>query len=246
MKIARWSLGLLLAATMGMPAGITRAMPQSQDDSVAGAARRSQAEKASQPASQKVWTNDNIPQTPGAISVVGIVQAAPAENGASGIATPPGPAATAVKATDTVAKRSAIQADLDAAKEQLKSATSDLDILTRKRVLDAQSYYGKPDYVADTAGAAQLQQEQADVDTKKQETDALQKKVDDLQSQLSALGPEQPATGDSGNTPSSTSSDTPAGNSSNTTPNSPAGASTNSSGGIPVSPPNGHSTPPSK
>ena len=76
MRIACSGLLVLLA----LPVGIASAQqqqqpPQQQADSIADAARRSRELKKDQVKPAKVWDNDTMPKTPGAVSVVG--QSAP-------------------------------------------------------------------------------------------------------------------------------------------------------------------------
>lgn len=211
MRMGRWNLGLLLVAGTvivgGMPVEIAAARPRQQSDSLAEAARRAQAEKKSDSASQKVWTNENIPTAPGMISIVGTADT-PTASGAA--VTPATPAATAKKTEDTDKKRGSTQSELDAAKLDLNTVTTDLDILTRKQILDSQSYYSKPDYASDTDGAAQLKDEQDEVDAKKQQVADAQKKVNDLQDQLAALSGDSSSSSSSTPTDNSSTSPTPA------------------------------------
>jgi hypothetical protein len=256
MRIVRWSLGFTLLVAMAIPAGIAAARPRpgQQDDPVADAARRAQAEKKSQSAPQKVWTNDNIPTTPGAVSIIGTPDAPTTPgNIASSIPAPAAadnssqPANNTSKAADTDSKRAGIQTDLDAAKEQLKIVATDLDILTRKYALDSQTYHSKPDFASDTAGAAQLQDEQVEIDAKKQEVDDAQKKVDDLQAQFDALNPDKAATADSGtaSTPTDTSSSTSKSNSGGISLGKSPNATSDTSGGNTTAPSDSNSTTPS-
>jgi hypothetical protein len=198
MRITRWNpllLSLLsIAIPAGIPMGIAAAQSQTQGDALADAARRAQAEKKSQPATQKIWTTEDIPTTPGDISIVGTVTAPPATDKT---ASAPGTPVKNVKPANSGRSRATIQAELDSAKLDLNTATTDLDILTRKRTLDSQTYYSKPDYASDTQGAAQMQDEQNEIDAKKQQVDDAQKKVNDLQDELNALSSDQGATSDS-------------------------------------------------
>jgi hypothetical protein len=201
MSITRWNPALLFLLSIvipaGIPMGIAAAHSQPQDDPLADAARRAQAEKKTQPTAKKVWTTDDIPRTPGDISIVGILATPPATDKA---ATPAGVPDKAAKPAGSGRSRATIQSELDTAKLDLNTATTDLDILTRKRTLDSQSYYGKPDYASDTEGAAQLKDEQDEIDAKKQQVDDAQKKVNDLQEELNALSGDQGATSDSSGT----------------------------------------------
>lgn len=257
MRIVRWNLGFTVLVAMAIPAGIAaaRPRPRQQADPVADAARRAQAEKKSQPAPQTVWTNDNIPTTPGAVSIIGTADAPTTPgNIASSIPAPAAadnssqPANNTSKAADTDSKRAGIQTDLDAAKEQLKIVATDLDILTRKYALDSQMYHSKPDFASDTAGAAQLEDEQVEIDAKKQEVDDAQKKVDDLQAQFDALNPDKAATADSGaasSTPPDTSSSTSKSNSGGISLGKSPDAMSDTSGGNSTAPSDSDSTTPS-
>ena len=120
--------------------------------------------------------NDDIPKSPGSVSVVG--QARIRRFGCPGRfvrqcrtattsqAIPPQTPAKGPSAAD---KKAAIEADLAAAKENLQTLQNDLDILQRKFALDQQTYYSKPDYSSDKAGAAALNDEQDQIDAKQQE-----------------------------------------------------------------------------
>jgi hypothetical protein len=194
MRIARSGILVLLA----LPVGIASAQqqqqpPQQQADSIADAARRSRELKKDQAKPAKVWDNDTMPKTPGAVSVVGQSaptsddsgnQAAANAQGASGT-----PDAGAAKAGEKSGKDvKALLASLAAAKDRLQIEKTELDILQRKYDLDSQMYYGKPNYVADRDGAASLASEKSDLDAKQQEVDAAQKKVDQLEAELRDSG----------------------------------------------------------
>jgi hypothetical protein len=224
MKMGRLNLGILLISSSmifaGTTAGIAAARPRQQGDSLAEAARRAQSEKKSAPATQKVWTNENIPTTPGTISIVGVADTSSSADSAAGdSAKPAAPSNSANKPRKTDKDAAAIQSDLAAAKLDLNTLTTDLDILTRKQILDSQSYYSKPGYASDTAGAAQLSDEQAEVDAKKQEVADAQKKVNDLQDQLAAASSDSGGASDSSrSTPTPTPTLVPPSDDSSTSP----------------------------
>jgi len=181
MRIAKWGLMVLLISPLGT--ALAQEQPQ---DSLAAAARRAQDQKKEQKKDQtkpaKVWDNDSISSVPGTVNVVGEATA-PAEQKQEEAS-----AKGAAKPAQAPVDKSAIQADLAAAKEQLQSLKTDLDIAQRKYGLDQQMYYGKPDYASDKAGAAALQDEQNQIDAKQQEIADEQKKIDDLQAQLQSAG----------------------------------------------------------
>ncbi|HEX4004413.1 MAG TPA: hypothetical protein VHX36_17295 [Candidatus Acidoferrales bacterium] len=203
MRLAKWSLAILLAAPLAIPfaacAQSQDSAQSSQQDSLAAAARRAREEKKDQPKPAKVWDNDNIPSDPGAVSVVGDSAqgaAAPSDQAASD-QQPPDQQPSADSTTqappagdkDKAAKAAALDAD----KKQLGSLKTDLDILQRKFALDQQMYYGKPDYSSDKAGAAALKGEQDQIDAKKQQIDDLQKEMNGMQSQVGAPAATSPA-----------------------------------------------------
>jgi hypothetical protein len=183
MRIARLGLLIVLAWPLGAAfaqQGQANAPADQESDSLAAAARKAREEKKDQPKASKVWDNDNIPAKSGGVSVVGSVPAAEqqaAQNQQAGAADENKPAKTA---EDKVA----IQSELDKAKEQLENLKKDLDIAQRKYGLDQQTYYSKPEYSMDKAGAAALQDEKDQIDAKQKEVDDAQKKIDDLQAKL--------------------------------------------------------------
>ncbi len=209
MKLAKWGLAILLASPLAIPLA---AFAQSQDssqssqDPLAAAARRAREEKKDAPKAAKVWDNDNIPSTPGTVSIVGESggensaasdqSAAPDQQGQqdqqAASANAPAPIDDKEKAEKA--------AELDADKQQLESLKKDIDILQRKLVLDQQMYYIKPDYASDKAGAAALKDEQDQIDAKQQQVADLQKKIDELQSEASAAS--SSSRNSSGNSPS--------------------------------------------
>jgi hypothetical protein len=210
MKIAHWGLGILLVMPMGIAVG--QAQPPSQDaqapspaptDSLAAAAKQAREAKKDQPKPARVWNDDTIPKSNAAISVVGQT---PDDNGAAAAA--PGDAAAAPPpaaangagggAATGGGDRKALEGSIANAKEKLATIKVDLDLLQRTYTLDSQMYYIKPDYASDTDGAAKLKDEQDQIAAKQQEMDDEQKKIDDLNAELSKL-PAAPAGSDNQN-----------------------------------------------
>jgi hypothetical protein len=204
MKSAWAGLAILLL----LPAGSIHGQQQDNSTSVADAARRSRELKKEQPKAAKVWDNDTIPKKPEEVSVIGQTptsaaaddsapkdanggaSAAPADNAANTANTPSEPAPAAGEKSDRdklAGEVSAIQADLTAAKSQLQSLKADLDIAERKFNLDSQTYYSKPNYVADRDGAASIAAEKADLESKQQAVADAQMKVDRLEAKLAAI-----------------------------------------------------------
>ncbi|HET7152082.1 MAG TPA: hypothetical protein VFI60_11785, partial [Candidatus Acidoferrum sp.] len=141
---------------------------QSDTQSVAEAARRAREKKEEKKKDSakpvKVITDDTLdvkkgdiqsataelPQIPGAANAN--APAAPTANSSAG----------AKGAQDEKLKR-----ELDNAKEQLKQALSDLDLLQRENRLDQDAYYSKPDYASDAAGKQKLDDEKQAISDKR-------------------------------------------------------------------------------
>ncbi|HKV27100.1 MAG TPA: hypothetical protein VJN90_02345, partial [Candidatus Acidoferrales bacterium] len=130
----RWaSIAALLIFVPGISSpGFAAALPSSQQSkqSVAEAARKAQEKKKDESKAKTIWTNDNIPNTPGGVSVVGEQPAATnAGESVTGAATEAAPAA--VDSAKSDADRAQTLSELDDAQKQLDSLKTDLDILQR-------------------------------------------------------------------------------------------------------------------
>ena len=188
MKIARWSIGLLLVLPLGLSAaqqGDQQSTQQPAANSVVEASRRAREQKKDQAKAGHVWNDDNLPKAE-PVSVVG--QTPAAENASAGTAAPSGGASPAAAAPGpSAADLAAVTAELTASKERLQSIQKDLDILQRKYGLDEQTYLSKPEYKNDREGAAQLKSEQNQIAALQAEIVEAQKKVDLLQSKLAGF-----------------------------------------------------------
>ena len=193
-RIAGVALAGLLGFTMGLTSRLAGAQqPQTQSQqgqSVAEAARKAKEQQKTAPKAQTVWTNDTIGEVQGNINVVGnTAAAAPSPSAAA-------PSAGAAPSPEaSTADRAKLQNQLDDAKKALAGVKTVLDIAQRKYDLDAAQYYGTPNYAANQQGQVTLNNEKTDIASKKQAVDAAQKKVDELEKQLKALGPEKSAPG---------------------------------------------------
>jgi hypothetical protein len=189
MRIRSWVFTILLIAPVGIASAVPR---QQQDDGVAAAARRAQEKKAQQENSSKpakVWDNDNLPNTPGAINVIGQDPSA-----APSSATPVDNAATppAADAKSAAADKSSLEGSLASAKEKLTDLKADLDVMQRKYAMDQQTYYGTTNYAADKAGAAALTSEKTAIDDKLDEVAAAEKQLADPQSKADTASADKP------------------------------------------------------
>jgi type I restriction-modification system DNA methylase subunit len=201
MKIAHWGLGVLLVMPMGIVAG--QAQPPTQDaqapaptptDSLAAAAKQAREAKKDQAKPARVWDDDSVPKSNAAISVVGKTP-----DDSDGGAAAAAPAAANGYAGGT-GNRAALERSIANAKDKLATIKVDLDLLQRTYTLDSQMYYIKPDYASDADGAAKLKDEQDQIAAKQQEMDEEQKKIDDMNAELSKLPtPATPASNDNPN-----------------------------------------------
>jgi type I restriction-modification system DNA methylase subunit len=193
MKIAHWSLGILLSMPIGIAAG--QAQPAAQDaqapaptDSLAAAAKAAREAKKDQTKPAHMWNDDTIPKSNAAISVVGKTPADDADNAAAATSDAAnGSAGAGGGAAAGAGNRAALETSIRNAKEKLATIKVDLDLLQRTYTLDSQMYYGKPDFASDTDGAAKLKDEQDQIAAKQQEMDEEQKKIDDMEAELSNL-----------------------------------------------------------
>jgi hypothetical protein len=199
MKIAHWGLGILLVMPMGIAAGQAQAPSQeapapAPTDPLAAAAKAAREAKKDQTKPARVWNDDTIPKSNGAISVVGqtpaddSANAAAATGDAANAATPAtGSAGAGGGAAAGAENQRALETSIQNAKDKLATTKVDLDLLQRTYTLDSQMYYIKPDYASDANGAAKLKDEQDQIAAKQQEMDEEQKKIDDMEAELSKL-----------------------------------------------------------
>jgi hypothetical protein len=189
MKIARWSIGLLLVLPLGLPAaqqGDQQSTQQPAANSVVEASRHAREQKKDQAKAVHVWNDDNLPKA-AEVSVVG--QTPVADNPSGSAAAVSGGATPVATPASSAADLAAVTAELTTAKEHLQSIQKDLDILQRKYGLDEQTYLSKPEYKNDREGAAQLKGEENQIAALQAEIVEAQKKVDLLQSKLAGSGP---------------------------------------------------------
>ncbi len=187
MKIAHWGLGVLLVMPMGIVAGQAQPAQDAQapapvpTDSLAAAAKQAREAKKDQTKPARVWDDDSVPKSNAAISVVGQTP-----DDSAGAAAAPA-AGAGGGATAGAGSRAAIERSIANAKDKLATIKVDLDLLQRTYTLDSQMYYIKPDYASDADGAAKLKDEQDQIAAKQQEMDEEQKKIDDMNAELSKL-----------------------------------------------------------
>ena len=121
-------------------------------------ARRLRAEKQPMNESAKVWTNENIPANPFAISVVGQPP-------------PPPPAPEPVAGADAAKPQTKLETDLDKAKEELAGLEKELDLAKRDLTLQQQAFYTNPLSSQDATGQTKLADAQTSIDAKAAEVE---------------------------------------------------------------------------
>jgi BMFP domain-containing protein YqiC len=178
----RLALLAVLAGTLFSCAAIS----QSQDtQSVAEAARRAREKKKANTRPVKVITDETLDVKKGdvqsAVAEVPRMPGAPEakDQSASGAAN-----AAPSSATTQSGEEEKLKKEVAAAKEQLKQALGDLDLLQREYRLDNEAFYSKPDYSGDKAGKQKLDDEKQQINDKREEVERLRAKVADLEKSL--------------------------------------------------------------
>jgi hypothetical protein len=174
----RFAIVTVVAAVF-LPVGFA----QSQDSqSVAEAARKAREKKKDAAKPAKVITEETLDVKKGdvqnAVAEEDKIPGSP-DAKAQPANSPANPGAT--NSTAQTAKDEKLKKELTAAKEQLKQALMDLDLLQRENRLDQEAYYSEPNYGGDTAGKQKLDGEQQQISSKREEVERLKAKVADLQ-----------------------------------------------------------------
>jgi hypothetical protein len=163
------------------------AAQDSQDTSVAEAARRAQEQKKSTPKSPKVITNDNLPAAPkpdatttsGTQTPDAATQSAPAADSAAAPA--PG--------TDKKVGDAEANPEVAALKRQIADQQKEVDLLLRLQALDQDAFLANPDHAKDPQGKAKLDTQQEEIHAKVAELAALKAKLDAIAPGESAKPP---------------------------------------------------------
>jgi hypothetical protein len=189
-----FSRKLLLATTvlaLTATAVITRAQNVSPDtssppESVADAARKARAQKKDSVKPAKVFTDDNVGDIKGQISIVGAEPASPADS-----ATAKKDDAKSANASEGKKDEAYWQGKFAAARKLLADDTKEVDILQREFNLKQEQFYQDP-----TAAMKQqysredLDKTQSQIDAKKQAVEKDKQAISDLEDDLRRSGGE--------------------------------------------------------
>jgi hypothetical protein len=212
--------------------------PAAQSESVADAARKARAQKKDSAKPAKVFTDDNLGDIHGAISVVGSDSAGDsdksAENG--GEAKPKAASAAKSEGKSQGTKDEAYwRGRFASARKALADDQRELDILQREFNLKQEQFYQDPNAaLMEQYSREDLNKTQAQIDKKKQAVDNDKQALSDLEDELrhaggepgwadepSGAGPSDANSGNSANaSASSDSGDTSGAGSSSSTPDS--------------------------
>jgi DNA repair exonuclease SbcCD ATPase subunit len=159
-----------------------QAQPQTQSppqhDALAEAARKAREQKKNLPKAAKVYDNDNIPRSPGAVSVVGEAS----KKSEAGAPSKKSEAATLTKEEKAEKKDEAYwRARFAKARVKLKKDQDELEVLQRELGQLQVQYYPDP------MKALQQQYSQADINKQRAKIDAKQKDIQQDQQAISDL-----------------------------------------------------------
>jgi hypothetical protein len=170
---------------------------QQAPPSLGEVAKRARAEKQGTPTAKKVWTNDNIPTNPSAISVVG--PPPPMEEKADVNEESKSEKKTAASAEKPKSLKE-MEDELAKAQEKLALHEKELDLSKRDAALQQQAFFGDPRANQDQAGQSQLVEVQKHLDTMQQDLEKERTAVAELQAKVEELrkAPAAPG-GESGN-----------------------------------------------
>ena len=194
------SLGI---AALGLPAFALGAQSdstsQSQDDSLADAARRAREQKKSEAPPKQVWTNENLPVIPKDEPVLEKTpgQAAEGEAAAGDDAKKEAkPDAAADDAKKAAQQEAAWRQKFAEARKKLDDDQRELDLLQRELGVKSQQYFSDPNtalrdqYQRDSGpgGGGEVNNTRQKIDEKQKQIEADQQAISDLEEGLRKAG----------------------------------------------------------
>ncbi len=179
-------LGIVSALLLAFP---VCSSAQQQESSLAEAARKAREQKKIAPKSTKVFTNDNLPTTPGGVSVVGtaalpekLEKPKEGEKGAETAAEKP--------AEQKEEKGEAYwRARFTEARGKLHRAEKELDILQRELNLMEMQYYSDPNTaLREQFNRNEINDRRKKIEEKRNEVQQLRQALADLEDELRQAG----------------------------------------------------------
>jgi len=183
------ALTVVIALIPPVTAARQDTMGRQEPPSLGEIARRLRAEKRANRDSAKVWTNENIPPDPFAISVVGPPPP------------PPEPVPTATASPAAEKPKSKLEAELAEAIQQEATLEKEVDLAKRDFALQQQAVYTNPFSSQDSEGKAKLADAQTQIDSKQADLEKARARVLELQQKLDEEKKSSPATRSDTNNP---------------------------------------------
>jgi hypothetical protein len=182
------------ALTLIVPQVTQAAKQDQQPPSLGAIARQLRAQKPVAPASAKVWTNENLPQNPFAISIVGPPPPPPEAKPSADDTKDDAKAGEKPAAGGKAKTLPEMEAEVAQAQKDLELQAKQLDLAKRDYTLQQQAFYANAMASQDAAGQAQLAEAQKQIDTMQQALDAATAHLAELQSKVDELKKGAPAT----------------------------------------------------
>lgn len=175
---------LVLCTAVYLPAGRSQDS-QSSQPSVAEAARKAKAQQKNEPKGGRVFTDDDVANLKGQISVVGSEPTPPAATTTTGATAPATGKSAPVKDEAYWQKRFAD------ARRKLADDSKELDVLQREFNLKQTQFYTNPNVaLREQYSRKDLDDTQAEINAKKQDVDKDNQAISDLQEELRTSGGE--------------------------------------------------------
>jgi hypothetical protein len=176
---------LVLCAAAYSPAGRAQDS-QSSQPSVAEAARKAKAQQRNEPKGGRVFTDDDVANLKGQISVVG---SEPTPPPAAATAAGTTAAAPATGKAAPVKDEAYWQKRFADARRKLADDSKELDVLQREFNLKQVQFYSNPNVaLREQNSRKDLDDTQAEINTKKQDVDKDNQAISDLQEELRTSG----------------------------------------------------------
>jgi len=167
-----------------------------QQDALAAAGRKARADKEKK--GQKagvVWTNDNIPKSPGQLSEIGPPAPAPASKSGAAEAAPAGAQPAAQPEGKPGAKKEPVKdeaywrAKFADARQALHKAEQDLNVMQRELSKLQVEYYPDPQKAMEQQySRSDIVKKQADIDAKQKEIEQRKQAISDMEDELRRAG----------------------------------------------------------